>query len=233
MAGDARRAVAHDLLPDVRPEPVGADQRRALTEPVARCTRTLVAVLLVAQDLAAGAELDQLVVAAGLEEHAVQVAAVDHGIGVAEPLAERLVERDADDLLGGERVHQPKIVDEHGDGAGGVADAKLVEAVEGVGAELDAGADLAQHGRPLQHEAPHAFAGEAEGRGKAADAAAGDDEGLIDVAHGLSSPDPAIRRASACRRARQRARREHSVEGDPSPSRRRRADQGAVSGRRS
>jgi hypothetical protein len=57
--------------------------------------------------------------------------------------------------------------------------------VEGVGAELDAGADLAELRRAFEHGDVEAFLREAECGGEAADATAGDDDGL--VVHGCVS----------------------------------------------
>ena len=135
------------------------------------------AVLGVVDDLGAGAELDQRVRPGGAEQGAVQVAAVDDAVGVAEAGAEGVVERDAGDLLAADRVHQAQAVDVDGERAGLVADAEPVEAVEGVRAELDAGADLAEDRRLLEDDRAEALLGEAEGGGDAADAAAGDEDG--------------------------------------------------------
>ena len=58
---------------------------------------------------------------------------------------------------------------------GRLADAEPVETVEGVGAELDAGADLAQAARFLQHLRGDALLGERQRCRQSADAAAGDE----------------------------------------------------------
>ncbi len=100
-----------------------------------------------------------------------------HGVGIAKAATERRIERDVGDFLATHRIHQPQFVDENGHGAGGIADAQRVEAVEGVGPELDAGADFAQHRRLLQHQHRQAALRQSECGGQAADAAAGDDEG--------------------------------------------------------
>ena len=55
--------------------------------------------------------------------------------------------------------------------------AQVIEHLEDVGAELDAGADLAEGGSLLQHGDRMAVAGQHEGGGQSADAAAGDEEG--------------------------------------------------------
>ena len=110
---------------------------------------------------------------------------MDDGIGVLEALAERLVERDGGDVLAGHGVHQAQLVDVDRHLAGLVADAEVVEGVEGVGAELDAGADLAELGRALEHEAAVALPGQAQRGRQAADAAAGDEDGTV-LVMGLS-----------------------------------------------
>ena len=69
---------------------------------------------------------------------------MDHGIGVAVARAERLAEIDVGDLAVGHGVHQAQLVDIDRHAARRLADAQAIEAVEGVGPELDAGADLAE-----------------------------------------------------------------------------------------
>ncbi len=188
MPGDARRAVAHDLLAHARPEAVRADQHAARHALAGEETRRDVgAVLLVAGDGAPRAQLDQRVVLARAQEDAVQVAAVHDGVGVAEALAELAPEVDGADVLGGHGVHEAELVHIHGHVPGGIADAEVVEGVEGVGAELDAGADLAEHRRALEHDDREPFLGEAEGCRQAADPAASDEDGLV-LLHGVS-PD--------------------------------------------
>src|SRR5215475_6894972 len=64
-------------------------------------------------------------------------------------------------------------------GEHGVLEADLVECAEDIGAELDAGADLAELGRLLQHPDRDAVAGERISRREPADAAAGDEDRFI------------------------------------------------------
>ena len=74
MAGDARLAVAHDLLADLRPQAVAADQRAAL-DLFAACQRDghAVAVIQEGRDLALGFERDQIVALARFQKDAVDV----------------------------------------------------------------------------------------------------------------------------------------------------------------
>ncbi len=145
VARHPRIAIAGDLTAHVRPQPVGADQRRAAHRlAVGELRRDAGFVLVVARHIGAGPELDQCVAATGLQQHAMQIAAMDHGVGIAEARAERLAEIDMGDLAVGHGVHQAQRVDIDRHAARRFADAQAVEAVEGVGPELDAGADLAQ-----------------------------------------------------------------------------------------
>jgi hypothetical protein len=48
------------------------------------------------------------------------------------------------DLFGCQRIHQPQLVDIDGHAARGLADAEIVEGMERIRSELDAGADLAE-----------------------------------------------------------------------------------------
>jgi len=113
------------------------------------------AVLRVADDVAVGPQLNAGFGLACLDEDAMQIAAVDHGIGISEPFAEPLGEIDMRDFLGGVRIHQPQSVDEHGDRSRGVTKFEPVEGVEGIGAELDAGADFLVAGSTLENDDPN------------------------------------------------------------------------------
>jgi hypothetical protein len=109
----------------------------------------------------------------------VHVHAVDHRIGVAKALAEGLAGGDLADLVFVERVVHHHVVGEDGAAARLVAHAQRVEGVEGVRAELDAGADLADLGRLLQHLDLEALAHQRQRGGQAADAAAGHQHQLL------------------------------------------------------
>ena len=165
VAGDARRPVRGDLLAHIRPQPVGADQERAgdaLAVGKPRGDRR--PILIVAHDFAGDAQIDQRAVAAGLQEHAMQIAAMHDRIGIAEARAEIVAEIDMGDLFGGQRIHQPELVDIDGHAARGLADAEIVEGVEGVRPELDAGADLAERRRLFQQDRADALLREARAR---------------------------------------------------------------------
>ena len=108
-----------------------------------------------------------------------QIGPVNHGIGIAEAGPKGIVQRNAGDFLPVHGVHEAQVVDIDGLSARFVADAEIVERVEGIGAELDAGADLPQFGRAFQNDGTEAFPGQAQRGRQAADAAAGDQDGTI------------------------------------------------------
>jgi hypothetical protein len=109
----------------------------------------------------------------------VQIAAMNHGIGVPKAAAKVLAEVDVGDLLTAHRVHQPELVDIDGHGTGGVSDAEIIESVKGAGAELNTGADLAEFGRFLQYHGLNALARQADRGRQAADTAPGDQDGKV------------------------------------------------------
>src|SRR5690606_23191244 len=189
MARHPGRAVADQLRPYRRVDAVGADQGAALDRAaIGEQGRGAAAVLAVAGDPGMGTQFDQFARLAGGQHRAVQVRPVDHGVRVAEAFSKGLVQGYVADLFAAERIHEPQLVDVDRAGTGRVAEAEVVEAVESIGAELDAGADLAEAARLLEHDAAPARAGQAEGAGQAADAAAGDHEGAI--SHACSSCAP-------------------------------------------
>jgi hypothetical protein len=151
VAGHPRRPIRGDLLADVRPQAIGADQQRsrdafAGREP-RRHRRTI---LLVACYFRTDAQLDQFMALTRLQEYAMQIAAMHHRIGVAEAGAKGVAQIDMGDFFGGQRIHQPELIDIDGHATRGLADAEIIEGVKRVGAELDAGADLAERRGLLQ-----------------------------------------------------------------------------------
>src|SRR6516225_6223528 len=119
-------------------------------------------VLLVAKNLSAGPQFDQIAVAARPQENPVQVAPMNHCIRVAKALPEWFVERHANNFLGCHGIHQPKIVDVDSYRSCGVADSELIKRVEGVRAQLNTGADLSEFRGSFKHDASNTFAGKAE-----------------------------------------------------------------------
>ena len=70
-----------------------------------------------------------------------------------------------------------QVLDEDGLLLHSLADAERIDGVPGVRRELDAGANLAELGRLLEHDDPEAASRQAERHGEAADTAPGDDHG--------------------------------------------------------
>ena len=98
---------------------------------------------------------------------------MDDGIGIAEAGAEFLAEVDVTDLAVGQRVHEPELVDIDGHATRRLSHAKMIEAVEGVGPELDAGTDLAEAAGFLEDLRGNALLGKRQRRRQSADAATG------------------------------------------------------------
>ena len=183
---DPGGAVADHLRPDRGAQPVGADEDAA-GDPLARPQDGGGTTIdrLVAGDVAAGPELDRGLPFACGDEGAMKLAAMHHGVGIAEPLAKRAGHVDMGDLLAGDRVHQAQFVDEHRFRAGDLAESQAVEGVKRVGPELDAGADLFELRCPFEDRDGEALVGERQRGGKAAYAPAGDDDPFF--LHGASS----------------------------------------------
>jgi hypothetical protein len=82
----------------------------------------------------------------GPDEHSMQIAAVNHRVRIAEPRAKGVAQIDMGDLFGSQRVHQPELIDIDGHAARRFADPEIVEGMERVRPELNAGADFAERG---------------------------------------------------------------------------------------
>jgi hypothetical protein len=61
------------------------------------------------------------------------------------------------DFLRRQRIHQPQLIDINRHAARRLADAEIVEGMEGVRSELDAGADLAKGGGLFEQDRTDAF----------------------------------------------------------------------------
>jgi hypothetical protein len=106
VAGDPRRTIAENALADARPQPVGAEQGAAL-HPLAivEGNADAAAVLLEIDHAPARLEADQVAVAGGLEDGAVDVGAMRHRVRLAEAGREHVrVERHAGDEMAVEGV---------------------------------------------------------------------------------------------------------------------------------
>ena len=71
-----------------------------------------------------------------------QIAAMDNGVWISEPLAKWLVEGNADDFLASHCVRQPKLINEHSHRTSRVADAQVIKRVKRIRPQLDARSDL-------------------------------------------------------------------------------------------
>src|SRR5215813_12845711 len=169
-----RLAVADHLVAHLRPHAVAADERTA-SDALARLQDHADAgvVLLEILDAVTGFQRDAVVVLARVDEDGMQIVPVSDGVGLLELLPKaRLIERDAGDALAGQgaaHLHgrRPMRIGEYR-----LFEVELFERAKDVGAELDAGADLAEFGRLLQHPHGETLARERMGRRQASDAAA-------------------------------------------------------------
>ena len=73
-----------------------------------------------------------------------QIAAMHDRVRIAKARAKGVAQIDMGNLFGRDRIHQPELIDIDRHAAGGFADAEIVEGMERIRSELDAGADLAQ-----------------------------------------------------------------------------------------
>ena len=114
------------------------------------------------------------------------VGAMGDGIRIAVAAAKALVERNIDHGLAGDAVHHQQALDEHGFLLDPLAHTQRIERGPRVGCELDAGTDLTELLRLLEHQNPKALARQGEGAGETADATSGDDHrlGVTRLDHG-------------------------------------------------
>jgi hypothetical protein len=177
VAGDA--GIVADQLPShCRLHAVRTDQRQAAVRAaVAVVHRHALLVLLQALHGRGGADLDAVRTLRAFQQRLVHVRAVDHGIRIAEAGAEGLAGGDAADQGLVQRVVHHHLVGVDGSSARLGPDAKRVERGEGVRPQLDAGADLAQHGGLFEHLHAVALARQCQRGGQPTDAAASDEDG--------------------------------------------------------
>jgi hypothetical protein len=136
-------------------------------------------VVLVGFDAAVVLQSDEIAALAGIEQGGMDVVAVGDGIRLLESRRAFFAELDAGDQLAGEGVahlHAGRLV---GVGQHGVLEADALQHAEDVGAELNAGTDLAEIGRLLEHADREAFVGQRTGGRQPGNAATGDQEGAV------------------------------------------------------
>ncbi len=178
-AGFGWTVADHDLA-DGRPQAVGADQRGAAILLAAfGAHRDAVGRLVDLDDFLRRIEADQIGFPAGLQQHLVQIGAMDERIGMMEFLAEGVAERNARDLLPGHRIHHDEVVGKDGERADRLDQAERLEHPEHIGPELDAGADLLELRRLFDELRGNTLARQRQRRRQPADAAADDEDLLI------------------------------------------------------
>src|SRR5208282_3681470 len=115
MSGNPRLAVADNGRADFRAQSIGAYQSDALVahtriRPCLDDGRRL----LKADDTLFAQEVDPGKLAATVVKHFINIAAMNHGIRITEAAAERLIDRNVDDLPAGQTVHHDEPIDENG-----------------------------------------------------------------------------------------------------------------------
>ena len=105
-----------------------------------------------------------------------QVGTVDDAVGIAVGRESGCTQRHPDDFLAGSHVVHAQARRKERDPIDGVGQAQVFEHLEDVGAELDAGADLSESSRLLQHRHLVPVPGQDVRRGETADTAAGYEE---------------------------------------------------------
>jgi hypothetical protein len=172
--GGVDRLVADQALAGGRVQPVGRDdQAPGVLGAVGQGRRGAALGVLIEGDVLAGAQVDAGP-PAGPQEEAVQVGAVHDQVGRA-VAALQVLEVEAGQHRPVEGVLHDHAGRQHAEPLGLVEQAVVVEDAGAVGGELEAGPDLGELGRALEHPHPEALAGQRERGREAADAAADDD----------------------------------------------------------
>src|SRR5439155_4018909 len=96
---------------------------------------------------------------ASVEQRAVYVRAVGYGVGIAIAFTEALVERNIDDPLAADAIHHEQTLDEYGFALDQLAHPQGIERGPRIRRELDAGAQLAELVRLLEHDDAKALDG--------------------------------------------------------------------------
>jgi hypothetical protein len=128
-------------------------------------------------DLRRGVKTDQRMLLHRFEDRTMQVGAMAHRIRVPKARAECLAHLHRSHLAAIDGVHHHQPVGEDRAFAHCLAHAQRIERREGIGAQLQAGADFADGGALLEQVDGHAQAGQRQRRGHAADAAADEQHG--------------------------------------------------------
>ena len=180
MAGEARFFSVTEAPAQARPQAVGSDQGKAMFRERLRGApgdRDAALVEGKVLDPDAEAKDDVGIGAHGVDQHRLQVAAMDHPIGRAIAFRSGGAERRARQHPRRARVDYAEFFGSNDVALQVVAQAECNQDARGVGGELDAGPDLFQALRLLEHGDAKSMACEGQGRSETADARAGDEDG--------------------------------------------------------
>jgi hypothetical protein len=165
-----------ELRAQARPQSIGSDQRAAA---MSACggNRHAVAVELEVVNPRAETQRDGGIGADRFEQRRLQVAAVDHPIGGAAALRGAGGERRARQHARSPRAHHPQLLRRDRAALKSLAQPERDQHARGIGRELNAGADLREVLRLLEHRDRKSALRDRQRRGQSADARAGDEHG--------------------------------------------------------
>ena len=161
VAGDARRSVAQKLSAHARPQAVAADQRCAFVRlAILGCHDDGTAIIAIGDDFLQWPKRDARRAAARVQQHMMQVHAVNDAVRILVAFAKRRAANgDARQLRARRAVAHDQEFGEESERRDFVFDPQSPEDLKRVRADLDAGADLAELGRLLEHDRAVALPG--------------------------------------------------------------------------
>ena len=120
-----------------------------------------------------------------LNQFLVQVCAVHDRIGIAKTGPKVFIQWNPVNLFGGDRVHKAQMLDVNCLFARALADAEIIERMEGIRSELDTRTDFSKLGGFFKHDNILALFGKTERRAQPAKSTTGNDNLIL--CHGISS----------------------------------------------
>ena len=179
IAGQTRIAVADQAFAEQRAKSIGSDQRCAgKRAAIGRCDRDAFAAILVRFHHRIGDELDRAVGPASVQQHVMQIDAVNDDVRVFETGAERGAGRYANNLLPGKRIEHRNCRRCIGNSKDLFHQAETVEHMKNVRSELNAVTDGAELRRAFKHARRAAALAQCQRRGQPAKSTADDQNGF-------------------------------------------------------
>jgi hypothetical protein len=132
-----RRTVTHNFASYARPQSIGSNKYRA-NDPFSGVQQGIHfgTILLVANDMAAGSQVNRWVCPTCAYENPVEIAAMGYRVGITVSLTEWSTQVNLRNVFGGHSIDKDQLIDKHGHLSSFIADAEVIKGMESIWTKL-------------------------------------------------------------------------------------------------